>query len=172
MRKKLDKVQITKINKITDFTTGEIKVEEIKKVITKGDEPNYVKLYLDTLLTFKSLSKTLNPILMEFLKYMSYASVYDPNGGQVIFVNAEMKRRIAMQTGKTVKRIEQAITEFVKANVFKRIATGTYQVNPSLFGKGDWKDIKSIRATFDFNTGEIITDIDNEIACSLEKQIL
>ena len=58
-----------------------------------------------------------------------------------------------------MKRIEQALTEFVKTGIFKRIATGTYQVNAELFGKGEWKDIKNIRATFDFGNGTIETEI-------------
>ena len=62
-------------------------------------------------------------------------------------------------TGKTVKRIEQAITDFVKTGVFSRIATSTYQVNAALFGKGDWQDIKNIRATFDFGKGTVETEI-------------
>jgi hypothetical protein len=125
-----------------------------------GKEPSYIKIYLDTVLTFKDVSKSLNPILFEFLKYMSYANVYDNTGGQIIFVNKLMKEVVAKSTNVTIKRVEQAITQFVKAGIFKRIGVGTYQVNPNIFGKGDWKDIKKIRATFDFNTGEIKADIE------------
>jgi len=31
-------------------------------------------------------------------------------------------------------------------------------VNPSLFGRGEWKNIKAIRATFDFNNREVKTE--------------
>ena len=90
---------------------------------------------------------------------MSFASLQDPEGGQIIYLNAELKRRIAKNTNKTVKRIEQALTDFVKANVLKRIAIGTYQVNANLFGRGEWKDIKNIRAKFDFANGTIDAEI-------------
>jgi len=30
-----------------------------------------------------------------------------------------------------------------------------------LFGKGDWKDIKSLQAIFNFNTSEVIAKIEN-----------
>ena len=93
---------------------------------------------------------------------MTYANCQENNGGQIIYLNAEMKRQIGLSTGKTVKRIEQALTDFVKTGVFKRIATSTYQVNAELFGKGDWKDIKNIRAIFDFGKGEIQTEIIKE----------
>lgn len=140
-----------------DRETGEIIKQEV--TYKQGVEPPFIKIYLDCLINFKGLSKSLNPILLEFLKYMSYANVADNNGGQIIYLNAEMKRRIAESTNKSVKRIEQAITGFVKSGIFKRIATGTYQVNAEYFGKGNWSDIKNIRATFDFGAGTVYSEI-------------
>jgi len=135
-----------------------------QRAVSKDAEPPFVKLYLDCLLQFKQVSPSLNPILFELLKYMSYASPLelDPSGGQIIFLNAELKRRIAQTTGKTVKRLEQALTDFVKAKIFRRIAPGTYQVNAELFGKGDWKEISNIRAIFDFKNGRIRAKISKE----------
>lgn len=145
---------------VVDHERGEILEQEF--IHKRGAEPPFIKLYLDCLCNFKGLSKSLNPILLEFLKYMTYANTSDPNGGQIIYLNAALKKNIATATGKTVKRIEQAITDFVKTGVFTRIATSTYQVNAELFGKGDWKDIKNIRATFDFGKGTIETEIVTE----------
>lgn len=147
----------TYVRTVVDHISGEIIEEEW--IHKRGSEPPFIKLYLDCLCDFKGLSKSLNPILLEFLKYMTYANTDDPNGGQIIYLNAALKKNIANATGKTVKRIEQAITDFVKTGVFSRIATSTYQVNADLFGKGDWKDIKNIRATFDFGKGTIETEI-------------
>lgn len=142
---------------IIDHQQGTVLQEEY--IQRRGAEPPFIKLYLDCLCNFKGLSKSLNPILIEFLKYMTYANAAESTGGQIIYLNAALKRQIALNTGKTVKRIEQALTDFVKTGIFKRIATGTYQVNAELFGKGDWKDIKNIRATFDFGNGTIKTEI-------------
>lgn len=153
-----DKVTFEKT--IINHESGEVITQEF--IHKRGAEPPFVKLYLDCLCDFKGLSKSLNPILLEFLKYMTYANIQENNGGQIIYLNAEMKRQIALATGKTVKRIEQAITDFVKTGVFKRIATGTYQVSANLFGKGEWKDIKNIRATFDFGSGEVVAEIIKE----------
>ena len=147
----------TYVRTVVDHINGGIIEEEW--VHKRGAEPPFIKLYLDCLCDFKGLSKSLNPILLEFLKYMTYANTTDPSGGQIIYLNAALKKNIATATGKTVKRIEQAITDFVKTGVFSRIATSTYQVNAELFGKGDWRDIKNIRATFDFGKGTIETEI-------------
>ena len=152
--------KVTYERTVIDRESGDIIEQEF--IHKRGAEPPFITLYLDCLCDFKGLSKSLNPILLEFLKYMTYANTSDPNGGQVIYLNAALKRNIANATGKTVKRIEQAITDFVKTGVFARIATGTYQVNAELFGKGDWKDIKNIRATFDFGNGTVQTEIITE----------
>lgn len=152
--------KITYEKTIIDHENGTIISQEF--IHKRGAEPPFIKVYLDCLCDFKGLSKSLNPILLEFLKYMTYANIQENNGGQIIYLNAEMKRQIGIATGKTVKRVEQAITDFVKTGVFKRIATSTYQVNADLFGKGDWKDIKNIRATFDFGKGEMQAEIIKE----------
>lgn len=153
-----DKITFEKT--IIDHESGEILSQEF--IHKRGIEPPFIKLYLDCLCDFKGLSKSLNPILLELLKYMTYANTLEEYGGQIIYLNAALKKNIANKTGKTVKRIEQALTEFVKTGIFFRIATGTYQVNAELFGKGDWKDIKNIRATFDFKYGTINTEIIKE----------
>lgn len=162
--------KVTYERTVIDYQSGEITEQEF--IHKRGAEPPFIKIYLDCLCDFKGLSKSLNPILLEFLKYMTYANSADPNGGQIIYLNAELKRQIATSAGKTVKRIEQAITDFVKTGVFNRIATGTYQVNAELFGKGDWKDIKNIRATFDFGKGTVSTEIIKNDDETVERKVV
>lgn len=162
MSRDLDKTTlITNISTI-DYTTGEIMEKQEITHIKKGVEPNYIKLYINTLLAFKELPKSLNPILIQFLNYMSYADTTEKNGGQKIYVNIDMKKDIAKNLKLSVESINKGLFQLVKSGIFKRIGTGTYQVNPYMFGKGEWKDISAIRATFDFNTGEIITDIETQ----------
>lgn len=152
---KKDKQIYTEV--ITDRETGE--AISSKTVYKTQSEPEYVKLYLDCVFAVKGVRKGLNPIFVEFLEYMSYADTDDEFGGQIIFVNKALKMRIAKRLGLTIYSIDKALSEFVKSGLFKRVAVGTYQVNPSVVGKGDWKDIKNIKATFDFGAKEIVADI-------------
>ena len=134
-----------------------------KTVYKDASEPDFVKLYIDCICNFKGLRKGLSPIFIALLKYMTYADIEDEYGGQVIAVNSYIKQQIAKSLGYTgIESINKALTDFVKAGLLKRIARGTFQVNPQIVGKGNWKDIKNIRATFDFNTKEIIPDIIRE----------
>lgn len=141
--------KILRERQIIDHNTGQVLKEEVDLQIP--DEPEFVKLYLDCVLKFKNLSKSLNPILLEFLNFMPYA---DQNN-QTIYINLAMKKEIAAKLKISVKRVEQAITSFVKEEVFFRKDRGTYTVNPYIFGKGNWRDIYNIRATFDFRNRTI-----------------
>ena len=144
------------------------------KMVTKSTEPEYVKLYIDCVFTLKGLRKGLNPIFLAFLPYMSYADICGIGGGQIIFVNKTMKETIAKKLNIGLVSVNNAITAFVKNDIFKRISNSTYQVNPNIVGKGEWKDIKSIRATFDFGTKDIVAEIikdENETVTMPKEQL-
>jgi len=158
--KDLDKTTLITSTTLVDYTTGEVMEKQEVTHIKKSAEPNYIKLYISTLLVFKDLPKNLNPILIQFLSYMSYADIAEKNGGQKIYVNIDMKKDIAEKLNLSLESVNKGLFQLTKSGLFKRIGTGTYQVNPYLFGKGEWKDISAIRATFDFNTGEVIADIE------------
>jgi len=139
--------------------TQEGEVVSSKTVYKAQDEPDFVKLYIDCVFTVKGVKKGFNPIFVAFLEYMSYSDSNDDFGGQLIFVNKAMKAAIAKKVGLSLVSVNNAITDFVKKGLFKRVDVGTYQVNPNVVGRGKWSDIKNIRATFDFGSKEIVADI-------------
>lgn len=149
---------------IVDEESGEVK-EEYKHhtSMTKlPEEPPFVKLYLDCLSKFKDIQLSFNPILLEFLKRATYADEDTEIGGEVLYLNKRLKQTIAKKCNVSLKRVEQAITEFVKKGYMYRIDVGTYQFNANLFGKGNWGDvynIRNIQANFNFGTGEVVADI-------------
>jgi hypothetical protein len=159
MAKETNRITYENTRESIDFTTGEIVHQE--NVVHKkiGAEPNYIKLYIKTLMTFKELPTTCSPILIALLEYMTYADVKQEQGGQLLVVNGFVKQNISKALGIKVNTIEQALGKFVKAGIFKRIATGTFQVNPHIIGRGEWRNISAIRATFDFNEGTVTTNI-------------
>jgi hypothetical protein len=83
----------------------------------------------------------------------------DEFGGQIIIVNKYLKKLISKSCNLSYIRVEQALTDFVRAGYFRRVDVGTYQVNPNFFGKGEWRDIEKIKATFNFNNGEVVAEI-------------
>ena len=135
---------------------GIITHHEETKTINWGTEPNYIKVYLDTVLYLTDLPKGLNSILYAFLKRMSY--------GNQLIVNAALKRQIASELNLSISSINNALSKFVKGKILFRKDTGLYLVNPHLFGKGEWKDIAKIRleVTFSDEGKTIMSEIEKK----------
>lgn len=140
---------------ITD-SKGNQKEKRETKTIRWPDEPEYVKLYLKSILFIKSLPKGYNPILISLLKRMSFAEK-----GQVIYLNSYLRKEIIAELNISLTHLEHAITNFVKGKILFRLGTGTYQFNAHIFGKGDWNDIAEIRSTIVFNAEgtDFITEV-------------
>lgn len=149
------KITMSNTRTITD-EDGSIRYQEEDLTVNWGKEPNYIKLYLDTVLYLKDLPKGLNTILYALLKRMSY--------GNQLVLNAALKRQIAEEIDLSVSSINNAITKFVKGELLERIDTGLYRVNPHLFGKGEWKDIAKIRleVAFDGEGKTIMSEIERK----------
>jgi len=140
-----------KINQVIETTqvdeNGQVVNYEQNTSYYIEQEPPYVKMYLDTILYLKDLKKTYNPVLMAILKRLPWA-----NQNQSIAINAGIKRQIAKEVGCSVGNVSNAITDFVKGEVLFRVDTGVYNINPHLFGRGDWNDIAKLRLEVVFDT--------------------
>jgi hypothetical protein len=130
----------------------------MEKVIV-SQEPPYIKLYLNTLLAFKNLPKQMSTVLWELIKLTTFADPESEHGGQLILLNAFVKKDIVKRMGIKINTLDQYLTKLTKSEIIRRVGIGTYQANPHMFGMGDWTAIKAIRATFDFNAGTVKADI-------------
>ena len=93
---------------------------------------------------------------------MTYA-----NKQQLIILNSFVKEEIAAKLGWSMKTFQQRfareLNKLVRAGIIKKYKTSTYQVNPELIGKGDWKDIRKLRATFNLETGKVTHEYSNDM---------
>jgi len=113
-------------------------------------EPAYIKLYLEDILYLCGLPKSTSKVLFWLLKNCNYAN--DARGGNCVTLNPGQKKFMMEEIGiKSKQTIKNAISELTKVNLLERIATGVYRLNPYLFGRGDWRDIKSIRMTVEYD---------------------
>lgn len=120
-----------------DYNTGEVKSSTVVRRF-KGDEPNYIKVYLGDIAYLHGLSIPTRDLLDELLKYITY-------GTQEIVLNAVAKKRIAEVTGMAMQTLNNKLQELLKVGILDRVGTGTFVLNPYLFGKGDWKTINELR---------------------------
>lgn len=104
-------------------------------------EPIYAKVY------FENLPKGLNgkcfEVLNDFAKRMTYSG--DSVDGNSVSINSPIGDKIAEEFGITTRHLRRIISTLVAAGALRKIGCGKYQVNPYLFGKGEWGDIAKLR---------------------------
>ena len=155
---------MARINQVHEFdvtTTDENGFKHNQHSITTtydlGQEPPYVKLYLDAVLYLSDMPKGHSPIMLSIIKRIPWA-----NQEQGIAINSSVKRLIAKELNCSVTKIDHAITDFVKGELLIREDIGLYRINPYIFGRGEWKDIAELRLHVTFNVqgktimGEVI----------------
>jgi hypothetical protein len=111
-----------------------------------GQEPPYVKLYLDAVLYLSDMPKGYTPILYSIIKRIPWA-----NQEQDMAINMALKRCLAKELDCSVSKISNAITDLVKGYILIRTDVGLYKINPHIFGRGEWKDIGELRLHVTFN---------------------
>jgi len=127
---------------ITDRKTGEVvesrsNVYELRRL---PDEPAFIKMYVNDLGALLGLQATHREILLFVAAGMNYYGV--------VSLSATTKARIALTVGCNEKTVRNAITEYVKAGILRRIGRAEYELDPHLFAKGEWAEIRGRRERF------------------------
>lgn len=149
-------------NYTSDLSGNITKLNITTEQYVPREEPDFIKLYLDHVLVHKDISIKMSPILFEICKLSTYAD--SQNGGMMIFLNKFTKEQIRNNLGyKSIKMVEKAIDNLFKNQIILRKGRGAYILNPYFFGKGNWADIKKIRATIDFNSGEFTPHLEFDV---------
>ena len=153
MAKTIIESKITDSTVVVDGQTGEV-LQNIEHSQTgtktiRTAEPPYIKLYVEDMLYMCDMPKTYTNLTLELVKRASYANDEE---GLCVSLNSFVKGKICTACGwDKMRSLNNALTKLVKGNILKRLGTGTYQLNPFLFGKGEWKDIENIRMTWDYS---------------------
>jgi hypothetical protein len=123
---------------------------EITKFAEK--EPDYVKVYYKTVLAFKEIKNIPMDFLLQLCNYIGYAD----NGKQMtIILNKMVKDQISENLGLCASMVDKNIKKCVDAGIlFKTKYRGSFIVNPFMIARGEWKNIKTLRADFDFISGK------------------
>lgn len=145
-----EKKKITKetTQKVIDKTTGELLTEKNTEEAYVSKEPDFIKLYLDNILMINNLPNGLQKSLNVLLKRMGYDNI--------VVLNAYIKKQMAAELEyKTVQSLNNNINKLVQEGIMTRKGTGTYEMNPFLFGRGTWDNIKKIRLELVFENGQV-----------------
>lgn len=132
---------------VIDSETGEVlqyKSETEKVYFDK--EPDYVKLYLKDIVRLKELPPTSERLLMVIVKHMGYNNLFQ--------AYKPLKLVICQQLGMSINTLNNQISNLRKAGILipmDKYGRGLYLVDPNLFARGNWKDIKNLRLVIDYN---------------------
>ena len=127
--------KVIKETQNVDFETGEIRSSE--KVLLLPKEPAYVKLYIDDIAKLYSLPKGSSDLMLMLVRKMGYDGL--------ISITAGYKEVMSRELGMKTQSINNSIQKLIKEGILKRVARGEYMMDPSLFAKGEWSDIRRLR---------------------------
>ena len=136
------KTYVREVNEVIN-ESGEILVNQRTEVSQFESEPPYVKIYLQDIARLNGLNPSEQKLINELVFNMGYNNVvpsYKP-----------VKEIIANKLGVSYETIDKAIKTLHKKGVLIRKARGMYIMDPNLFGRGSWKDIKKIRMVIEYD---------------------
>lgn len=132
-----------------DTETGEVLGAETTTVYSHGEEPPYVKMYIQDILYMADMERRYEALTRAMLKRIDYA---DRENGLCIELTMRKKKLILKEIGwKNVQSIDNGVQKLLKGKIIYRVERGVYRFNPYLFGRGDWKSIEKIRMQIDYN---------------------
>lgn len=102
-------------------------------------EPTYIKFYIDTIHRIYDLPK--GNLLHELLRLMTYEGE--------ISLNPTLKARICEATGNQLGTLDNFLSKLKAKKIIWSVPnplnpkrpSGTFKVNPEIFGRGKWKDL-------------------------------
>lgn len=135
-------IHIEKTESVVNDLTGELLslTTEITDINTLPTEPNYLKLYIDDLGLLNKLSGGETRVLIHIAALANYE-------GEIV-LPLVIKKRIAEKAGVKVQSTSDILTKFINKGILKRIDKTLYLLNPDLFARGKWREIRERRKTF------------------------
>lgn len=114
--------------------------------------PNFIKVYLDCILTFNGGKYIPSDFLIELCKYVTY----DNKKGEQMYVKIAKKERdeIASALGVADITIKRYLKNCIDNGIlFKYNRRAYFILNPFLIAKDEWNNINELKVEFNFILG-------------------
>lgn len=159
----------TEITNVIDQQTGEI-LETTEKTKAKvSSEPDFIKVYYETMMAFNNIHNVPTSFILSLSKFLEWTNAGSP---QYVTLNKRIKTVISSDCGVDFRQIERYIRASVDNGLlFRTEYRGVYEVNPFMIAKGKWENIKTLRSNFDFIGGkwERVITIDRSDDCKINE---
>ena len=140
---KKDKVLFSSIKEITDTETGEIITSEKVTQTLIDREPPHVKIYIEDIARINALPPSAANVLNLLVQNMGY--------NNMIPMLKPFKEVICKQLDIKTNTLDKIIKELKDKEILFPFARGLYILDPNLFAKGKWEDIRNLRLTISYD---------------------
>jgi Firmicute plasmid replication protein (RepL) len=139
------KIYQTETKTIIDHQTGEILQTEHQQKGFVEKEPDYVKLYLQDVARLKDLSPSASSLMTLIIRSMGYNNLF--------FAFKPLKEMFCEELNMPMNTLNKQIERLKNSGILLPIPNkrGCYLVDPNLFARGSWNDIKQLRLVIDYN---------------------
>lgn len=146
-----------KVKTEVDTATGEI-LSETKEVINKtSKEPDYIKIYYETMLAFNQIHGIPISFVLSLSKFIEWTNDGKP---MYITINKRVKEILQEDCGVKLAQVNRYISTSVDSGLlFRTSYRGVYEVNPFMIAKGKWESIQDLQCKFNFVDGKWIREI-------------
>lgn len=119
------------------------------KTLSWGEEPSYIKLYIQDILYLSDMPRKYVAVAEALLKRVSYAGEQQ---GLCVTLVPMIKKAIIQELGwKNVASLDNALQKLLAGKILYRVDRGVFRFNPYFFGKGDWQDIARLRLEINYS---------------------
>lgn len=120
-----------------DNQTGEIIETKETRVTKIAKTPDFVMLFIEDIKGLCGLTGGEADCLFKLLKYTIPTNLLNITGYMYTQISEELEV--------SVQQVRNYISKLTKKEILFRKGSGTYILNPHLFGKGNWTDVQELR---------------------------
>ena len=153
---------------LIDQTTGEILSSTQKTIAKVSAEPDFIKVYYDTMLAYNQIFDVPTSFVLSLSKFLEWTNDGKP---QYVTINKRIKEIMCEDCEVSLPQIDRYIKKSVDTGLFFRTEyRGVYEVNPFMIAKGKWDSIRALRTNFEFIGGKWQRTIEYENKLAIEKE--
>lgn len=150
-----------KIKTEIDKTTGETLSESTESIKKVSQEPDFIKIYYETMLAFNQIHGIPISFVLSLSKFLEWS-----NNGKPMYVTLNKRIKGILQEDCGVKHAQ--ISRYISTSVengllFRTEFRGVYEVNPFMIAKGKWASISDLQCKFNFVNGKWTREIEETI---------
>ena len=153
---------------LIDQTTGEILSSTQRTIAKVSSEPDFIKIYYETMLAFNQIHDIPTSFVLSLSKFLEWTNNGKP---QYVTINKRIKQIMCEDCKISLPQIDRYIKKSVDNGLlFRTEFRAVFEVNPFMIAKGKWDSIRILQTNFEFTGGKWQRTITYENKQQLEQE--